>query len=202
MNCWRLASNVFAAFLLVFVNLISAHAQSVYDVQAGTLLRVAMDNEVSSKVARVNDTFTATVTEPLIIREVLVLPVGTVVEGRILKAKSASAGGRNGNLTVSFETMRLADGTKLPIEAVLVSSLKVNSSPKLKVAAVAGTTAFGTIIGAVSKQKNGALFGAGIGAGAGIGFALLQKGSNVRIKADEKFEIKLVKNVTLPARDF
>ena len=207
MNGWRIASNIFAVFLLFFVNFISAQAQirevsSVYDIQAGTQIRVTMDNEINSKVARANDTFTATVSEPLIIREVLVLPVGTVIEGRILKAKSATAGGANGILTVSFETMRLADGTKLPIEAVLAGSLRANSSPKLKVAAVAGATALGAIIGAVSKQRNGALYGAGVGAGAGTGFALLQKGANVAIKADEKFEIKLVRNVTLPARDF
>jgi hypothetical protein len=33
-----------------------------------------MDNEINSKVASVNDTFTATVVVPLIIREVTVLP--------------------------------------------------------------------------------------------------------------------------------
>ena len=41
-----------------------------------------------------------------------------------------------------------------------------------------------------------------VGAGAGTGFAFLRKGRDVKIKADEKFEIKLTKNVNLPVQDF
>lgn len=207
MNFWRLASEIFAVFSLFFVSFISAGAQqiigsSVYDIQAGTRIRVAMDNEITSRVGSVNDTFTATISEPLVVREVLILPVGTVIEGRILKVKNASAGGRNGNLTISFETIRLPSGAKRQIEGVLVKDLKADASPKIKAVMIMGATALGGIIGAVSKAQNGALIGAGIGAGAGTGFALLQKGKDVGIKADEKFEIKLVKDVTLPAQDF
>lgn len=207
MNCRQVASNVFAVFSMLFANFISVDAQasvkalSVYDIPAGTRIRVAMDNEINSEVAAANDMFTVTVAEPLIIGEVLILPVGTVIEGRILKAKSA-ASGSNGSLTVSFETLRLADGTKRRIEAILVKPLRAKSSAKLKGAAVFGAAAAGAIIGAAAKQSSGALIGAGIGAGAGAGFALLQKGANVSIKADERFEIETVGNVTLPARDF
>jgi hypothetical protein len=79
MNFWRVASNIFAVFSLLFVNFISANSQiqsgaSAYDIQAGARIRVSMDNEINSKVASVNDTFTATVVVPLIIREVTVLP--------------------------------------------------------------------------------------------------------------------------------
>jgi len=60
----------------------------------------------------------------------------------------------------------------------------------------------GALLGAASKAENGALLGAGIGAGAGTGVALLKKGKNVRIKTDEKFEIQLTKQVTLPVKDY
>ncbi|MDQ6788861.1 MAG: hypothetical protein M3033_18820, partial [Acidobacteriota bacterium] len=111
MNLLRLATKIFAVFSLLFVNFISANSQtgnarSVYEIQAGTKIRVSMDNEINSKIARVNDTFTATLAEPLVIRGVTVLPVGAVIEGRIIKVKDAAAGGRNGSMTVSFETIR------------------------------------------------------------------------------------------------
>ncbi|HXG84156.1 MAG TPA: hypothetical protein VNI84_09025 [Pyrinomonadaceae bacterium] len=146
--------------------------------------------------------FTATLTEPLIVRDVLVLPAGTVIEGRVLKVQTASVGGKHGRLIVSFETMRLANGVRRQIEGVPVKDLEADSSPKVKAITIAGAAALGGIIGAVSKTQNGALIGAGIGAGAGASFALLRKGENVGIKADEKFEIKLVKNVILPPPDF
>lgn len=207
MNFLRIATRIFAVFSLLFVNFISINSQtkslqSVYDLQAGTKIRLSMDNEINSKVASVNDTFTATLSEPLVVREVTVLPVGSVIEGKIVKVKSASVGGKNGELAVSFETIRFADGTKRQIQGVLVKNLKVDSSKELKILTIVGATALGGVIGAVSKTQGGALVGAGIGAGAGTGIVFLQKGKDVRIKADEKFEIELIKSVSLPARDY
>jgi len=205
MNFLRVSTKIFAVSFLFFAFLfqVSAQTNSVYDIQAGTKIRVSMDNEINSRVASVNDTFTTTLTEPLLIRETVVLPVGTIIEGRITKVRRASPGGKNGSLTISFETIHFANGRKRPIEGILVKPLLVTeSSPKFKIFSIIGSTAIGGIIGLVSKAQNGALIGAGIGAGAGTGIALLQKGKNVNIKADEKFEIELVKNVSLPAQDF
>jgi len=207
MNFLRVASKIFAVFSLFFASFVSANAQqnidsSVYDVQAGTKMRVSMDNEINSRFSGVNDTFTATLAEPLVIKDVLVLAAGTIIEGRILEVQAASVGGKNGRLVVSFETMRLSNGVKRRIEAVPVKNLEADTSPKTKAFTIAGAAALGGIIGAVAKARNGALIGAGIGAGAGTSFALLRKGENVRIKADEEFEIKLVKNVILPPPDF
>ena len=205
MNFQRIATKIFAAFSLFFAFFIQTSAQtaSVYDLQAGTKIRVAMDNEINSKVASVNDTFTTTLAEPLIIRETVVLPIGTIIEGRITKVKRAASGGKNGSLIVSFETIHFANGAKRPIEAVLVKQLTAeNASPQFKAFSIIGGAAIGGIGGAISKAQNGALIGAAIGAGAGTGIAFLQKGKNVNIKADQKFEIELVKNVTLPAHDF
>ncbi|MDQ6786473.1 MAG: hypothetical protein M3033_06595, partial [Acidobacteriota bacterium] len=93
-------------------------------------------------------------------------------------------------------------GAKREIQGVLVKRLEAESSPKLKVLTIVGATALGGIVGAAAKAENGALVGAGVGAGAGTGIALLQKGKDVGIKADEKFEIELTKNVSLPADDY
>lgn len=203
MNFLRIAAKVFAFFSLFFASFISANAQSsAYNIEAGTKIRVQMDNEINSRVAGANDTFTTTLAEPLVIREVVVLPIGTIIEGRITKAKHASAGGKDGSLNVSFETIRLANGTKRQIEGVLSEELEAASSPKLKALTIVSAAAFGGIIGAVSKTQNGALIGAGIGAGAGTGIALLQKGKDVSIKANEKFEIRLTKSVSLPPQDY
>ncbi len=202
-------TKVFAYFSLLFAGFtVSASAQteivsSVYDIEAGTKIAVRMDNEINSKVSSAGDTFTATLSEPLSVRQVAVLPIGTVIEGKITNIERASVGGKDGKITVSFETLRLPDGAKRSIEGVLVKELEVaESSPKYKVLTIVGAAALGGIVGAIAKASSGALIGAGIGAGAGTGVALLQKGKDVRLKADEKFEIKLTKSVSLPAQDY
>jgi hypothetical protein len=198
-------TEIFAFFFTLFAIFISANAQpdsSIYQLRAGTTIRVQMDNEINSRVASVNDTFTTTLDAPLLVEETVLLPTGTVIEGRVTKVRRASYGGRSGSLEVSFQTLRLANGVKRDIEGILVNDLKIESSPTVDVLTVIGGTTIGGIVGAASGIDNGALIGAGVGAGAGAGLAFLRKGKDVKIKADEKFEIKLTKNVNLPVQDF
>ena len=203
MNFRRVTTKIFAVFFLLFVNFSVARLQdSIYRLEPGTKILVSMDNEINSEVSGVNDTFTTTITEPLKVRETIVLPVGTVIEGRITKVERASTGGKNGSLSVIFELIRFENGEKREIEGILVNQLKARSSQKMSLLTIIGGTALGALIGAVSGTDNGTLIGAGIGAGAGTGIAVLRKGKNVRIKRDEKFEIELTKQVTLPILDY
>ncbi|MCY7345148.1 MAG: hypothetical protein LH614_02925 [Pyrinomonadaceae bacterium] len=205
MNFWLINTKVFAFTFLFFANFISADAQtdaSIYQLQSGTVMRVRMDNEINSKITGVNDTFTMTLAAPVSVRETVLLPVGTIIEGRVTKVRRASFGGKGGILEVSFQMIRLANGVKREIEGVLVKELKTESSPTANVLTIIGGTAVGGIVGAVSKVSNGALIGAGIGAGAGTGVYLFRKGKDLSIKADEQFEIKLTKAVNLPVQDF
>jgi hypothetical protein len=202
MNFWRKSTKVFALFSLFFLNFISINAQTVYELPSGTKIRVQMDNEINSKVSSVNDTFTMKISEPLKVRETVVLPIGTVIEGRVTQVRRASIGRKNGSLSLAFEILRLAGGERREIKGVLVNQLTVESSPAASILTVAGGTALGAVFGGVSKAENGALLGAAIGTGAGAGVAFLRKGKDVRIKADEEFEIELTRNVTLPARDY
>jgi len=205
MNFWQLVTKVFAFILLLFVNFTFLNAQtnsSIYQLPAGTIIRLQMDNEINSKVASVNDTFTTTLIMPVKVQETVVLPVGTVIEGRVTKVKRASYGGKGGALEVSFQTLWLVNGGKREIEGVLITKLKVESSQTANVLTILGGTAIGGIVGVVSRSQNGALVGAGIGAGAGTSVAFLRKGSDMKIKAAEEFEIKLTKNVNLPVLDY
>ena len=203
MNFRRVTTKIFAVFFLLFVNFSVARSQdSIYRLEPGTKILVSMDNEINSEVSGVNDTFTTTITEPLKVRETIVLPVGTVIEGRITNVERASTGGKSGSLSVTFELIRFENGEKREIEGILVNQLKARSSQKMSLLTIIGGTALGALIGAVSGTNNGTLIGAGIGAGAGTGIAVLRKGKNVRIKRNEKFEIELTKQVTLPVIDY
>lgn len=202
MNIWYKTTKIFA--LLFFVNSLTVYSQtdSIYQLPAGTKIHVQMDNEINSEISGVNDTFTTKIDEPVKVRGVVVLPIGTVIEGRVTSVERASFGGKNGKLSVRFETLRLENGERRDIEGILVNDLRAASSQKFNILSVIGGAGLGALLGAVTKKETGALIGAGIGAGAGTGVALARKGKNVRIKTDEEFDIQLTKEVTLPVKDY
>jgi hypothetical protein len=203
MNSSRLTTKVFAFLFLFFAVFSSVNAQdSIYRLEPGTRIRVQMDNEINSEVASVNDTFTTTIAEAVKVRETVVLPVGTVIEGRITNVERAAGGGKGGSLSVRFETIRFENGEKREIEGVLINELKAARTQKTSILAILGGMGLGALVGGVTKGSSGALIGAGVGAGAGTGIALARKGKNVRIKSDEKFEIRLTKEVVLPVLDY
>jgi len=197
-------SKVFAVPFLIFASSAAAFGQSdsIYRLPAGTRIQLSMDSEIGSRVSSVDDTFTTTVAAPIKVRNAVVLPAGTVIEGRVTKVSSARAGGRNGRMEIRFETIRFPNNVKRRIDGLLVNELKARPSGTTNVLAILGVTAAGAILGAVSKAENGALIGGGIGAGAGSAVALLKKGRDVYIRTDEEFEIELKSEVTLPVRDY
>ena len=203
MNFWSNTAKVFAVGFLLFVNFSIISAQdSIYQLPSGTKLHLRMDNEINSKVSSANDTFTATLAQPLVIEKTIVLPVGTVIEGRVIKVEPAAIGRKSGKMLVKFETLRLNGGVKREIEAGLINPLKADGSAKRTIFAVVGGTAAGAVIGAVFKGGAGSGIGAAVGAGAGTAAALAGKGKEVRIKTGEEFDIELKKSVNLPTEDY
>lgn len=205
MNIYRRLTKIFTALsILFFIGLIVTKAQTnIYTLPIGTKIRVRMDNEINSKVSGVNDTFTAVVSNPVVVRGVEIVPVGSIVEGKILEAKAASSGKVNGVLEVKFETLRLPEEVTRSIDASLVNqNLLENKSSAFTAISIFGGTAIGAVLGAITGKGRGAAIGAGVGAGAGTAAAFLRKGKEARIKANEEFEIRLNKEVTVPAKDF
>jgi len=200
----------FAAFkrftvlsLLIFANSVFLFGQTdtIYRLPAGTRISLKLDVEISSRFSSVNDTFLATVTKPVKIREATVLPIGTVIEGRVSSVERAAGGGQGGSLDVMFETLKISNEIRR-IEGMLVTPLPPSSSGAFKFLSVVGGVAVGAALGAASKTSSGTLIGAAVGAGAGTSIALLRKGKDVRIKKGEEFEIELKKEVLLPVLDY
>jgi len=206
MKTFRRLTGIFSLFLLFNNSLVltgQTEAGDIFTLPIGTKISVRMDNEINSEVSSVDDTFTATVSDSVIVREVEILPAGTIIEGRITVVKPASFGNKDGNFEVKFESLRLPDGTKRAIDAGLVDlNQQAKSSQIFNAAAILGGTAIGAVFGTFFGKTRGALIGAGLGAGAGTAAVLLKKGKEARIKANEKFEIRLNKKVTLPVQGF
>ncbi|MFN2502439.1 MAG: hypothetical protein ABR530_10565 [Pyrinomonadaceae bacterium] len=189
--------------LLIFANstLVSGQTDSIYRLPAGTRITVTMDVELSSEVASANDTFIATVTKPVQRAGVVVLPKGTVVQGRVKNASRGAGGGRSGHLDVIFETLKTRQGDR-DIDGAMITTVKASSSQTFKLLSILGGIAAGAAAGAASDSSSGPLIGAAIGGAAGTSVALLRRGNDVKIAKDLEFEIELRKEVILPVLDY
>jgi len=188
-------------FCILSTSLYSTNAQSVYTLQKGTIISATVENPVNSRSSNANDTFTAKVSKPVLVNQIEILPVGSLLEGRVLKAKPASFKGRNGELEVKFEYLILPNGKRRQIDADLINFSLPKSENRLGLfTSIFG--GLGALIGAVSAEGKGALIGAVSGLAIGVGVVVFQKGKEISIGANQQIEIRLNQDVILPATDF
>jgi hypothetical protein len=198
-------AKVFALISLFFVTSSTVYPQvvktdSIYLLPAGTRIRLRMDGEISSKFSSVNDTFLARVAMPVMIRDVNVLPAGTLFEGRITMASPAGLLSRNGRLDLQIETVKFSEADRRSVEGVLVRPLRASRSSLLW--PVLGGSLVGGAIGLAAGSAAGAVIGAGLGGGIGAGASYSRKGHDIRLKDDDVFEIELKKDLVLPVLDY
>lgn len=181
-----------------------------YTISTNTLLRVRMNDEISSGNARIGDRFTTTVVDPVYARGVEVIPSGSIVTGRVTSVNRASRKSKAGTLGVGFISVQLPSGLTRAINGSLtdISGESVNSdnegmvsgksSTRRNVVFIGGGAATGALIGAIAGGGRGAGIGAGVGAGLGVAGALFSKGKEAVVKRDTEFGVVLNQSVALP----
>src|ERR1700741_5391618 len=123
MNPYLRMTKIFAfltLFFAIFSTFTLAQDDSIYRLPAGRKIRLRMDDGISSNISSTNDTFTTTLAQPVVVIDTIVLPVGTVIEGRIVKASAAAAGGKSGKLVIRLEVIKLPEGVRRDIDGVPV----------------------------------------------------------------------------------
>lgn len=179
-------------------------AVKMYAVETGTRIRVRMNEDLSSKTARVGDRFTTNVTEPVYSSTgVLVIPAGSVITGRVDSAVAAQKGGKPGTISVSFIEVRTPNGYRRAINGSLtdLDSKSAKSDPEgtasgdkmahRKIIFIGGGAGGGAILGAAIGGGKGALIGGLIGAGGGFLGERYTKGENATVKSGTEFGVVL-----------
>ncbi|MFV0389793.1 MAG: hypothetical protein ACK5NT_13695 [Pyrinomonadaceae bacterium] len=208
MKASKQTTAVFAIFIILFfANLVTAQppqneSTGTYQLKSGTVMTLKMDNEINSASSDINDTFSATLSEPVKNEDVLILPVGTIITGRVASIVRKSSFGKDGKIELEFDGLKLANGWTRPISAELVTLPIKKKHRKLGIFALIGSTAIGALLGGMSGNGKGAAIGAGVGAGAGTTIALAEKGSDVAIGTKVDFKIMLLKAIDIPSTEY
>ncbi|NJM52346.1 MAG: hypothetical protein HC846_02495 [Blastocatellia bacterium] len=186
-------------------------AVKLYTVEQGQTVRVRMNGNITSKTAKVGDTFSTTVTEPVYSNSgVIVLPVGSTVTGKVTAVTPAGKGGKPGTIDVDFVEVRTPNGAKYAISGDLTEldtktaksdNEGTASGDKMKhrkVIFIGGGGAGGAIIGGAVGGGLGAAIGAGAGAITGLILESQTKGEEATVKANTEFSIYLNRAVSMP----
>ena len=183
----------------------------VYTVETGTIVRTRMNQTISSKTAKIGNTFTVTVTEPVYSNNgVVVIPTGSTLTGRVNSVKMAAKGGKPGEIDASFISVRLPNGKTKTINGSLTDLDAGKSSSdneggvsgdkmkNRKIIFIGGGAAGGAILGAIVGGGKATAIGAIAGAGAGLLGEMFMKGPEAEVKSGTEFGVYLNQAVALP----
>lgn len=108
-------------------------------VAAGTQAKAILLGGVSASRSRPGDSFHARLVEPVRLGQAVVLPEGSVFDGKVVKTVRPRMLSRAGSLLLTFTKVSLPDGTSLPVAASLAglqlqrgSHTRVDSEGQLK----------------------------------------------------------------------
>jgi hypothetical protein len=165
-------------------------------VPTGTRLTIRTIDSIDSDRNRVGDKFAATLDQPLYVNDVLVVPKGADVYGRLEEAKEA------GHLAGKAQLRLSLTGIVVNGQTYALSTGDYELSGKSRTAntakKVGGGAAVGALIGAVVGGGKGAAIGAGVGAGAGTAVQVATQGEQVHVPSETLLEFALDQPVTIP----
>jgi len=96
---------------------------------AGTVCRILLLEDISASKSHTGDEIHARLLEPILSDSHVVIPAGSMFEGRVVKATRPRAPSRAGALTIAFESVLLPEGQRVPVSASLASVGVTAGSP-------------------------------------------------------------------------
>jgi hypothetical protein len=89
---------------------------------AGTQAKVVLLGGISASKNRAGDSFQARVVEPVRLDSKVVLPEGTLVEGKVVKSTAPRVLSRSGSLLLTFTELTLPGGAGIPVAASITAA--------------------------------------------------------------------------------
>lgn len=150
------------------------------EISEGTLVKAKLREDLSTLTTRPGTKFSADVSEPVMQDGKVIVPVGSLMEGRVTWVRGGKRIGGAAAIHLEPRTITLPDGTQYFLRARVIDTDQWNSvtvddegtilrkdNAKKTAAAMGLATGGGIAAGALIGGAPGALIGAGVGAGAG-----------------------------------
>ena len=164
-------------------------------IPAGAFVTVRVDQFLSSDKNKAGDSFSATLSRPLVADGLVVARRGETLGGRVVEAKKAGRVKGVSHLQITLNTLTLADGQQIPVQTELTSITGPTSNGR-DAGAILTTTGAGAAIGAAADWGTGAAIGAGAGLVAGVVGVLVTRGHPTIIYPESQLTFRLAKPVT------
>lgn len=163
-------------------------------VAAGTEITLRLEEPLSSRTARREDRFEATVLYPVRTGNVAAVPAGARVRGVVLEAEPAERPSRGGRLELSFDALYL-DRQRLDIRGRVVSLEDKGREETAKKAGIGAV--LGGVLGTILGGKKGAVVGVIVGGG---GAVVGTKGEDIELPEGSVIVMRLEREVVVPRR--
>jgi hypothetical protein len=155
----------------------SAAAQTNISLPAGTSVKVKLDSALTTFSSKTGDPFSARVTDAVMLDGKSVIPIGTTVQGRVLKATEPRRVAGKPTIAIFPETVVLPNGERYVLNASLVDTglhngTSVNEEGQFKgkgydnsdLLEIGAGTGGGMAMGGLIGGGKGVLIGGAVGA--------------------------------------
>jgi hypothetical protein len=171
-------------------------APSTVTIKAGTVINVRLAEKISTETHKNNDTFSATLAQPLVVDGMVIAERNARVQGRVVQAERAGKVQGVAALSLELTQITTSDGQKVAVNTAPFVK-QGDTSKKDDAKKVAIGSAVGAAIGAIAGGGKGAAIGAGAGAGAGGGAVLMTRGKDAELNVETLVHFTLSNPVTI-----
>ncbi len=178
---------------------------------AGTFLKTRIGQSVSTDTTSEGTSFTASLSEPVLREGRVLLPAGSLINGRVTEVRSGKRISGPAAIHLQPQTITLPDGTRYKLVAQVIDTSLIHStrvddegtirshgSSAVQKGAFALATGSGAVAGAVLAGPVGAIVGAGIGAGAST-VVWLREDQHATLPAETGIVFSLLEPLTFAA---
>lgn len=211
---WRIPVSVILGLAMARGVFAVPQEAATVTVAEGTVLRLALQTPVSTKISEVGDPVRATLYDDLLVEGKLVLERGAEFLGRVTHVKPARRGQRQSELALVFDRMRTSYGVE-PVATTLVAIDDWQGDRKVRAdeegvahGGRSGERTFrnvyrGAHVGLAAGSAVGLITGSGKAAGIVIastlgGAVLMTKGEDLRLNPGTILRVRVERPLSLP----
>ena len=173
----------------------AAPVPAVVDIPAGSRLQVSLNQELGSKISQPGESFSATVTEDVVVDGVRVIAQGARAEGKVIDAKPLGHFKGGARLALRLQQVSTTAGSYPVSTSTVERTLK--GKGKRSATFIGGGAGLGALVGGLAGGGKGAAIGAAAGAGAGTAGAAATGNKQIVMPAGTVLAFRLQRPVRL-----